>query len=55
MKKNKYFFNMDERNRQIAYKLMAVMYLLTIISIQGVVIYRQFVLGQRRINKELNE
>ena len=37
---------MDERNKQIAYKVMAIMYLLTIFSIQGIVIYRQFALGQ---------
>lgn len=37
---------MDERNKQIAYKVIAIMYLLTIISIQGIVIYRQFALGQ---------
>lgn len=37
---------MDERNKQIAYKVMAVMYLLTIFAIQGIVIYRQLALGQ---------
>ena len=40
------FLNMDERNKQIAHKVIAVMYFLTIIALQGVVIYRQFVLGQ---------
>ncbi|MEN8248822.1 MAG: hypothetical protein ABFS32_07810 [Bacteroidota bacterium] len=39
-------FNMDERNKLVAYKVIAVMYFLTIISIQGIVIYRQFILGQ---------
>jgi hypothetical protein len=37
---------MDERNRIIAYRVMSVMYLLTILAIQGIVIYRQFILGQ---------
>ena len=46
-KKNKKpFLNMDERNKQIAYRIMSVMYLLTIISMQGIVLYRQFALGQ---------
>ena len=36
----------DERNRQVAYKIMAVMYLLTIIAMQGVMLYRQLALGQ---------
>lgn len=40
------FLNMDERNKQIAYKVIAVMYFLTIIAILGIVIYRQFALGQ---------
>jgi magnesium-transporting ATPase (P-type) len=46
MKKKKPIFNMDERNKQIAYKVIAVMYFLTIIAMQGIVIYRQFALGQ---------
>lgn len=46
MKKKKPFLNMDERNKQIAYKVIAIMYFLTIISLQGISIYRQFVLGQ---------
>jgi len=46
MKPKKSFLNMDERNKQVAYKVIAVMYFLTIISIQGIVIYRQFALGQ---------
>ena len=37
---------MDERNKQIAYRIMSVMYLLTILSMQGIVIYRQLALGQ---------
>ena len=45
-KDKKPFLNMDERNKQIAYRIMAIMYLLTIIAMQAVVIYRQFVLGQ---------
>lgn len=46
-KKNKKpFLNMDERNKQIAFKVIAIMYFLTIIAMQGIVIYRQFALGQ---------
>jgi hypothetical protein len=45
-KNKKPFLKMDERNRQVAYKIMAVMYLLTILAIQAIVIYRQFALGQ---------
>lgn len=37
---------MDERNKQIAYRIMSVMYLLTILTMQGIVLYRQFALGQ---------
>lgn len=37
---------MDERNKQIAFKVISVMYFLTIIAMQGIVIYRQFALGQ---------
>jgi len=37
---------MDERNKQIAYKVMAVMYLITIFALQVIVLYRQFALGQ---------
>lgn len=40
------FLNMDERNKQIAYKVISIMYFLTIISMQGIVLYRQFALGQ---------
>lgn len=38
---------MDERNKQIAYKVISIMYFLTIIAITGIVIYRQFALGQK--------
>jgi len=37
---------MDERNKMIAYRVITVMYLLTIVAIQGIVLYRQFALGQ---------
>ncbi len=37
---------MDERSKLVAYRVMAVMYLLTIVAIQGIVIYRQLALGQ---------
>lgn len=37
---------MDERNKIIAYKVIAVMYFLTIIVMQAIVLYRQFALGQ---------
>jgi hypothetical protein len=47
MKKNKKpFLNMDERNMHIALRVIAIMYFLTIIAILGIVLYRQFVLGQ---------
>ena len=46
MKTKKPFLNMDERSKLVAYKVIAVMYFLTIIGIQGIVIYRQFALGQ---------
>lgn len=45
-KNKKPFLNMDERNKQIAYKVISMMYFLTIIAITGIVIYRQFALGQ---------
>jgi len=38
---------MDERNKKIALKVIAVMYFLTIITIQGILLYRQFALGQK--------
>lgn len=37
---------MDERNKQIAYKVISIMYFLTIFAMQGIVLYRQFALGQ---------
>ena len=47
MKKNNSFFQkMDERNREVALKVMAIMYIITILALQGVIIYRQFALGQ---------
>ena len=46
MKKKSLFFKMDERNKQIALKVIAVMYFLTIIAMQLIVIYRQLALGQ---------
>ena len=45
-KTKKPFLNMDERNKQIAYKVISIMYFLTIIAMQGILLYRQFVLGQ---------
>jgi hypothetical protein len=45
-KTKKPFLNMDERNKQVAYKVISVMYFITIIAIQGIVLYRQFALGQ---------
>lgn len=38
--------NMDERNKQIAGRVIAIMYFLTILALNVVVLYRQFVLGQ---------
>ena len=37
---------MDERNRQVAGRVIAIMYFLTILAMQGIVLYRQFALGQ---------
>ena len=45
MKRNR-FFGMDERNKEIGLRVVAVMYFLTILALQGVSIYRQFALGQ---------
>lgn len=45
-KRKKPFLNMDERSKLVAYKVITVMYIITIIAIQGIVIYRQFALGQ---------
>ena len=43
-KKNK--IKLDERNVLLGLKVIAVMYVLTILAIQGIVIYRQMALGQ---------
>ena len=40
------FLNMDERNKHIAYKVIAIMYFLTIIALNGIILYRQFGLAQ---------
>ena len=45
-KNKKTFLKMDERNKQIAYKVIAIMYFLTFFAIVGILLYRQFVLGQ---------
>ena len=37
---------MDERNKQVAFKVIAIMYFLTIIAMQAIVLFRQFALGQ---------
>ena len=50
MKTSKPFLNIDERNKQVGLKVIAVMYFLTIIALQGILLYRQFSLGQ-----DLNE
>ena len=42
----KTFLKMDERNKQIAYKVIAIMYFLTFFAIVGILLYRQFVLRQ---------
>ncbi len=46
MKAERKFMNMDERNKLIAYKVISIMYFLTILALQAVIIFRQFVLGQ---------
>ena len=46
MKKNKKTFFLDERNKQIAYKVISIMYFLTYFAIVGILLYRQFVIGQ---------
>ncbi len=46
MKPKKPFMNMDERSKRIAYKVIAVMYFLTIIALHGIVIYRELALKQ---------
>jgi hypothetical protein len=46
MSNKKSFLNMDERNKLMALKIISVMYFLTLLAMQAVVIYRQFALGQ---------
>jgi hypothetical protein len=46
MKDKKPFLNMDERNRLIAYKTMSIMYIITIVSLQFMILYRQLILNQ---------
>ncbi|HKK61701.1 MAG TPA: hypothetical protein VJ951_04025 [Bacteroidales bacterium] len=47
MKNNdKPFLNMDERNKQIALKVIAMMYFFTFISLLGIMFYKQFTLGK---------
>lgn len=46
MKTKETFFNMDERNKLTAYKVISVMYVFTLIALQGSMLYRQFILGQ---------
>lgn len=38
---------MDERNKQIVYRVIAIMYFLTIFAIVGIVLHREFVFGQK--------
>ena len=45
-KNKKPYLIMDERNKQVACNVISKMYFLTIISMVGIVIYRQFYLGQ---------
>lgn len=37
---------MDERSKQLALRIIAIAYFLTIITMQGILLYRQFVLGE---------
>lgn len=46
MKTKKNNLRLDERNVLLALKVIAVMYVLTIMAIQAIVIYRQMALGQ---------
>ena len=46
MEKNKKPFNLDERGKLVAYRVVAIMYFLTIMAMQGVIMYRQFALDQ---------
>lgn len=41
--KNRMPFSMDEGSKKVAYKIMAIMYLLTVLFMQG----------KRRLNKEI--
>ncbi|MCK5277226.1 MAG: hypothetical protein KAK04_01790 [Cyclobacteriaceae bacterium] len=45
-KDKKPFLIIDERNKQIAYRIISIMYFLTIFAMQAIVLYRQFALGQ---------
>ncbi len=45
-KNKKPFLNMDERSKLVAYRIIAIMYFMTIMAMQAIVIYRQFALGQ---------
>jgi hypothetical protein len=45
-KDKKPFLNIDERNKQVAYRIISIMYFLTIFAMQAIVLYRQFALGQ---------
>jgi hypothetical protein len=45
-KDKKPFLNLDERNKQVAYRIISIMYFLTIFAMQAIVLYRQFALGQ---------
>ena len=40
------FQKIDERTKGLALQVIAVMYILTILSMQGIVLYRQLALGQ---------
>jgi len=51
-KDKKPFLNVDERNRQVTLRIIAIMYFVTIISMQFILIYRQFALGQEIQNFE---
>lgn len=46
MRSRSFFQRMDERNKLTAFKIIAIMYFLTIIALQAVILYRQFALGQ---------
>ena len=37
---------MDDRSKQVAYRIISIMYFLTIFAMQASVLYRQFALGQ---------